>query len=123
MQGGKDYGIIKNAIKILETSENLIAAIGPSIYKENYEVQKSFKNMFLEKHPTARGFFYPYLTNSYLFDLRSFCSSELKKYGVKKIDLIDINTYNNKNFFSYRKAKHQKTPLTEREQQFTVLLP
>ena len=109
---GAYKGIIQKVIKEFKKrgseSENLIAAIGPCISQKNYEIQNDFKRKFL-KQSKKNKFFFKKIKNKTYFSLNKYVVSKLKKLGIKKIDIIDQDTYNQKNnFFSARRSLHKK---------------
>ena len=109
---GAYKGIIQNVIKIFlrrgSVPKNLVAAIGPCISKKNYEVQKDFMQKFIIKNSNNKKFFY-FLGKKTYFSLNSYVYSELKKQGLKNIDLINKDTFNTKNnFFSARRSIKNK---------------
>mgnify|MGYP001346728315 CR=1 FL=1 len=102
--------IIKKVIKFLIKSgsrpKDLVAAIGPSISQKNYEVKSDFKLKFLKQSIKNKNFFKKIKKKTY-FSLNKYVYYQLKSLGIKKIDLIDKDTYNLKNnFFSARRAIH-----------------
>ena len=100
--------VIKYFIKNGSESKNLIAAIGPCISQKNYEVQKDFKLKFLKQSKNNKIFF-TNIRNKTYFSLNKYVNFQLKSLGVKKIDIINKDTYNPKNnFFSARRSKHKK---------------
>ena len=100
--------VIKYFIKNGSESENLIAAIGPCISQKNYEVQKDFKSKFLKQSENNKIFF-TNIRNKTYFSLNKYVNFQLKSFGVKKIDIINKDTYNPKNnFFSARRSNHKK---------------
>ena len=107
---GAFKGIVIKVIKFLlrngSKSKNLIAAIGPCINQKNYEVKKDFKTKFLRQNKKNEIFFKEIGKKTY-FSLNKYVYYQLKSLGLKKIDLIDKDTYNPKNnFFSARRAIH-----------------
>ena len=100
--------VIKYFIKNGSESKNLIAAIGPCISQKNYEVQKDFKSKFLKQSENNKIFF-TNIRNKTYFSLNKYVNFQLKSFGVKKIDIINKDTYNPKNnFFSARRSNHKK---------------
>ena len=104
--------IIKKVIKYLIRSgsrpEDLIAAIGPCITQNNYEIKSDFKLKFLKQSINNKIFFKKIKKKTY-FSLNKYVYYQLKNLGLKKIDLIDKDTYNLKNnFFSARRAIHNQ---------------
>ena len=102
--------IIKKVIKFLIKSgsmpRDLVAAIGPCISQKNYEIKSDFKSKFLKQDTKNKTFFKKIKKKTY-FSLNKYVYYQLKSLGLKKIDLIDKDTYNPKNnFFSARRAIH-----------------
>ena len=86
------------------SAKNITAVIGPSISVKNYEVQKDFYKKFMRKESTSHKFFKMSKEKLY-FNLSSYVKSLILKSGVKKIEKIDIDTFDAKNkFFSARRA-------------------
>ena len=108
---GAYKGIIQKVIKEFKKrgseTKNLIAAVGPCISQKNYEIQNDFKKKFL-KQTKKNKFFFKKIKNKTYFSLNKYVVSQLKEFGVKKIDIIDQDTYNQKNnFFSARRSLHK----------------
>ena len=104
--------IIKKVLKFLIKSgskpKDLVAAIGPCITQKNYEIKSDFKLKFLKQSITNKIFFKKIKKKTY-FSLNRYVYYQLKSLGLKKIDLIDKDTYTlNNNFFSARRAIHNK---------------
>ena len=105
-------GIINKVIKFMLKkgckNKDIIAAIGPSISKKNYNVKLDFKNKFIKKHKKNKIFFN--IRNRIIyFDLQNYVKSQLKLNKISKIDTIGIDTYNEKNnFFSARRSLRLK---------------
>ena len=80
------------------------------VYKDNFEVDQSFRLKFLTKNIKNKKFFYTSNNNNkYLFDMRSLIKNQIKENNIKNIDNIDLDTYSNKNlFFSHRRSTHLK---------------
>ena len=107
-------GCLKNIVKIAVnifakiTSQELIAIVGPCLSKENFEVEKKFKNVFITQNLHYENFF---LTKSNQqkphFDMRGLINYQLQSCSVNKISNIDIDTYSNEHlFFSHRRSSH-----------------
>ena len=100
--------VVKYFIKKGSESKNLIAAIGPCISQKHYEVQDDFKSKFF-KQSRGNKIFFKKIGNKTYFSLNKYVNYQLKSLGVKKIDIIDQDTYNPKNnFFSARRSIHNK---------------
>ncbi len=102
-------GIIENTIdKFLELNCNpkdLIAAIGPCISYQYYEVGYDFYKKFLAKNKNNKKFFIVTNDKKKLFNIRGYINSKLTTLGIVNIDHIKMDTFSdNKNFFSYRRS-------------------
>tara|TARA_B110000196_G_scaffold299492_1_gene292172 strand:- start:27 stop:788 length:762 start_codon:yes stop_codon:yes gene_type:complete len=109
---GAYKGIVKKVIKFLikngSSAKDLVGVIGPCISLYNYEVQKNFKDKFLKKNKQNKVFFKIIKKKTY-FSLNKYIYSELKKLGIKNLEIINKNTFESKNnFFSARRANQKK---------------
>ena len=101
-------GIISKVIKFMVkkgcNKNNIIAAIGPCISQKNYEVKKDFFRRFVKKNKNNKKFF-KIKKKMLFFSLSGFVKSQLKLNKITNIDLLNIDTFNNKNnFFSARRS-------------------
>ena len=84
----------------------IIAAVGPCITQDSYEVRSVFRDKFI-KHAHSSEKFFVASGGRYLFDLPGFIEEQLKKLGITKIDNLLIDTYSQpSHYFSYRRATH-----------------
>ena len=98
------YKVIIFLKKKGSNTNNLYAAIGPCIFEKNYEVQKDFKDRFLKKNKKNSIFFKSRKNKTY-FSLNNYVYNQLKEKGIKSRELINKNTFDNKNnFFSARRS-------------------
>ena len=89
-------------------SKDLIAVVGPCISIKNYEVKKDFLNKFLQKSKKNIKFFKSYNKKIY-FSLSSYIKYQLINLKIKKIEIIDKDTFPKKNnFFSSRRSIKNK---------------
>ena len=96
--------VIKFMIKKGCSPENMTAVIGPCISVNNYEVKKDFVKKFIKKNKSAKKFFKITERKNY-FDLSKYIHNQLKSLDIKKIDIINKDTFNVKNnFFSARRS-------------------
>ena len=105
---GAYKGIVNNVINFLVKKgsrlNDLIAVIGPSIFQKNYEVQNTFKSKFIKKDSKSKKFFKTRRKKTY-FSLNNYIYYQLKKRGVKNLEIIKKNTFDPKNnFFSARRS-------------------
>lgn len=101
---GARLGIIESTIeKILSLSgdiKNIKVALGPSIKRESYEVREDFiKNFENDK-------FFNYKDGKLFFDVVKYSIEKLLRQGIQleNIEEINIDTYINSDYFSYRRA-------------------
>ena len=96
--------VIKFMIKKGCTTNNIIAVIGPCIAFKNYEIKKDFIKRFIKKNKNNRNFFKK-IGNKNFFNLSKYIHSQLKNLDIKKIDIINKDTFDIKNnFFSARRS-------------------
>ncbi len=90
----------------------VVAAIGPLIRQDSYEVGPEFVTRFHEADHRNIRFFAPSDREHHsLFDLPGYISMRLKKAGVGTIDDLCLDTYSDEErFFSYRRATHKGEP-------------
>ncbi len=105
-RGVKD-GIIPNTIdamiKIGASKQNIIAAIGPCIRQESYEVSDDFREYF----PDDDLFIDSRLAGHYMFDLPACIKKQL--IDIKAVYDCQIDTYSrSKDFASYRRSQHKR---------------
>ena len=96
--------VIKFMIKKGCKSNDIIAVIGPSISIKNYEVKKDFIKKLIKNDGKNKKFFKK-IKNKDFFNLKKYVHSQLKALNIKKIDIINKDTFNPKNnFFSARRS-------------------
>ncbi|MHB1665030.1 MAG: peptidoglycan editing factor PgeF [bacterium] len=117
-------GILINAKNMLAgyynlNLENVIVVIGPGICKNCYTVKEDLYEKFINKNINYKNYFKATQTNiknyndasekfeEYLFDLKGLISDILLTLGFRKENIYNINlcSYENENYFSYRKNK------------------
>jgi YfiH family protein len=90
------------------SSKNITAVIGPCITVNNYEVKEDFIKKFIKKNQKNKIFFKK-INNKNYFNLNKYIQSQLKALNIKKIDIINKDTFNPKNnFFSARRSISRK---------------
>jgi YfiH family protein len=100
--------IIKKVVKFMITKgcspKNITAAIGPCISCNNYQVKGDFIKKFIKKDKKNIVFFKKNRNKNY-FNLNKYIQFQLKSLNIKKIDIINKDTFNPKNnFFSARRS-------------------
>ena len=105
---GAYKGIVKKVVKFMVkkgcSPKNITAAIGPCISRNNYEVKEDFKKRFIKKD-RKNIIFFKMTKNKNYFNLNKYIHFQLESLNIKKIDIINKDTFNAKNnFFSARRS-------------------
>jgi polyphenol oxidase len=92
--------------------KNIVAALGPLIRQQSYEVGAEFVERFLVQDPAHAKFFIPAeRTGHSMFDLPGLIVSRLTAAGIGGVDDLGLDTYSDEaRFFSYRRSVHRKEP-------------
>ena len=76
--------------------------------KNNYEVQKEFKDRILKKDKKSNIFFKTIKNKTY-FSLNNYVYNQLEQKGISNLELINKDTFDKKNnFFSARRSIYNK---------------
>ena len=106
---GAFKGIIEKTIYVFKKKKKnskIIAAIGPCIARNSYEVDRKFRKKFLNKTSSAKKYFKQKNKQKFNFDLRKYITFILKKSGVRVVDNINLDTFcDQKMFYSYGRSK------------------
>ena len=96
-------------VKLGGNPDRMVAAVGPCIAQQSYEVGAEFPAPFLEQNATNQRFFVPADTETrFRFDLSGYVCSRISKIGVLSIDPLGLDTCADEaRFFSYRRARQQ----------------
>jgi len=105
---GAYKNIIKKVVKFMIkkgcSSKNITAAVGPCISINSYQVRDDFIKRFIKKDKKNRIFFKK-INNKNFFSLNKFIHFQLNSLNIKKIDIINKDTFSAKNnFFSARRS-------------------
>jgi len=105
-------GILESTVAAMESlgaeRSGMVAAIGPLIRQESYEVGREFVERFIEADADNAMFFIPASRNGHsMFDLAGFIRMRLENAGVLTIDDLGIDTYSDQRFYSYRRSVHR----------------
>jgi purine-nucleoside/S-methyl-5'-thioadenosine phosphorylase / adenosine deaminase len=108
-------GILESTLNAMEKlggkRGDIVAAIGPLIRQQSYEVGAEFVARFTEADADYARFFIPSTRDGHaMFDLGGFIRMRLDRAGVLMIDDTGIDTYADERFFSYRRSVHRKEP-------------
>lgn len=91
---GAIAGIIENTVSTMKKlgCENLVCAVGPCIQQDSFEVGNEIISNVDRK----------YIKNNH-FDLPHYVSDKLINLGISDLCKIDIDTFSNNEYFSYRR--------------------
>lgn len=102
-------------------ARDLIVAIGPAISKESFEVGQDVFDEFFNFDKSYKIFFEKKDNGKYSFDLKLLVHNEYERLGVGAIETIDIDTYSDEKFYSYRAKTHGKIEKTGLQGSFICL--
>ncbi len=111
---GAVEGIIGNTIAAMVAlgadPSRIVAAFGPTIHGDNYEVGDQFKADFLTLHRGGANHFHTPAGKKPHFDLPGFVAEQLRAAGVRSVEQVGTCTYAHPDrYFSHRYATHQQT--------------
>lgn len=109
-------GIIQNTVASMiakgSAHDTIIAVIGPAIGQQSYEVDQNFKAQIISNFEWSQSLFIAGKRPLHFqFDLPRFAHQSLLLSGIlpQNIGQLDLDTYTmEQDFFSYRRATHQK---------------
>ena len=106
---GAYKGIVKKVIKFMikkgSSTKDITAVIGPCISVKNYEVKQDFIKKIIKKDPKTKVFFRKIRNKNY-FNLNKYITYQLMSLNIKKIEIINKDTFDIKNnFFSARRSR------------------
>ena len=112
--GGAFAGVAESVVAAMERlgarRERIVAAVGPCISQQSYEVGPEFKPRFLAADPANEKFFEPSVrAGHWQFDLPAYVAHRLRQSGITTVETIPLCTYvHEAEFFSYRRTTHRK---------------
>jgi len=121
-------GVLESTLDAMEKlgghRSDIVAAIGPLIRQQSYEVGAEFVERFTQADADYARFFVSAARDGHaMFDLGGFIRMRLDRAGVLMIDDTGIDTYADERFFSYRRSVHRKEPDYGRHVHAIVLEP
>jgi YfiH family protein len=103
---------------------NIKAAIGPAIRQKAYEVGAEFRDRFLAEDRDFGQYFAPGARpEKFQFDLTGLVRARLESSGIGHIEDLAVCTYDDPDFFSYRRTTHRSEPDYGRNLSAIVLTP
>jgi YfiH family protein len=109
-------GVIESAVARMEEvgarRQNIVAAIGPLIRQQSYEVGPEFVARFRNTDSSFAKFFVSAQRDGHaMFDLPGFIAMRLESAGVRAVDDLGLDTYADEaRFFSFRRSTHRREP-------------
>jgi YfiH family protein len=108
-------GVLESTIDAMEKlgaeRNSVVAAIGPMIRQQSYEVGREFVERFIDADADNTLFFLPGERDGHaMFDLPGFIRMRLENAGVIMIDDLGVDTYADERCYSYRRSVHRKEP-------------
>jgi len=105
-------GVLESTIAAMERlgaqRARLVAAIGPMISQENYEVGDDLLQQFTRADPAYAHLFVPGRPGHAQFDLPGFIAVRLAQSGIMRIEKLGLCTYADPQlFYSFRRASHR----------------
>lgn len=110
---GAFFGVLESTIEAMEglgaDRTRIVAAMGPMIRQDNYEVGPEFVTRFLAEDQSHSSYFAPAERSGHaMFDLASYIAMRLTRAGIREIEDLDLCTYADPSrFYSYRRSQHQ----------------
>lgn len=108
-------GILDSAVEAMvrlgARRERIAAAIGPTIGRRSYEVDRGFVERFEAAEPANARFFTAGREGHALFDLEGYCTHRLARCGLGTIEALGEDTLARPDrYFSYRRATLAREP-------------
>ncbi len=110
--GGIAEATVAKMVELGARRENIVAAIGPLIRQQSYEVGPEFVALFEQAEKSYARFFVPSTKPGHaMFDLAGLIRLRLENARVGHIDDLGLDTYSDEQrFFSYRRTTHRGEP-------------
>ena len=109
-------GVLQETVRVMETlgarRENIVAAVGPCIGQDSYEVGTEFPTPFITQDAdNARFFGQADACRKFHFDLAGYCAHQLAQMGLAEVAVSGHDTCAlEDNFFSYRRKTKRGEP-------------
>jgi YfiH family protein len=109
-------GVVEATVEAMERlgarRSDIVAALGPCIGADSYEVGPEFVAAFDGAGENAARYFAPSLRAGHsMFDLNAYIAERAERARVGRFEDLRLDTYaNERRFFSYRRATHRKEP-------------
>ncbi|TIX49225.1 peptidoglycan editing factor PgeF [Alteraurantiacibacter aquimixticola] len=111
--GGVLEQTVARMVELGADPTHIVAAIGPCIAQDSYEVGEDLRAQFTEAD--AR-FFADGAPGKWQFDLEAYVASRLKALGLAAVEPLGLDTYADPSrFYSHRRSVHRGEPTYGRE--------
>ena len=104
-------GVIEATVATMERlrarPDRTVAVVGPTIAQPSYEVGPEFHETFVTTDQASAPFFTvsPRDETRFLFDLAEYCGARLIRIGLRRIEVLEIDTLADPHrFFSHRRS-------------------
>ncbi len=111
---GAQGGIVAKTVQAMEKlgaeASRIVAAIGPAIAQESYQVDALFHANFTANDAASGQFFErdAQSASHYRFNLKSYVLAQCSAVGISSIEMLPHNTYGQEDlFYSYRRTCHR----------------
>jgi len=122
-KAGVAEAVVCAMVRLGATPGNIVAAVGPTIGLESYEVGAEFRGAFIETDQEAGRFFATPTDTRPRFDLQGYIVHRLMALGLAAVDRIAADTCADpERFFSYRRSCLRGEPDYGRQLSAIVLL-
>lgn len=114
-------GVLENTVAAMETlgarRHSIIAAIGPTIARESYEVDTDFYDLLVSRDAANADLLKPGRRGHFRFDLPAYVARRLRvSAGLLTVEDLAEDTYAQPGrYFSYRRATHRGEPTGGRQ--------
>jgi polyphenol oxidase len=109
-------GVVEATVAAMERlgakRADVVAALGPCIGHESYEVGPEFVATFAAGDDDTAHYFAPSRRAGHsMFNLNAYIAARVARAGVGRFEDLRVDTYaDERRFFSYRRATHRKEP-------------
>lgn len=105
-------GVTDSTIAAMErlgaSAGRVVAAVGPCIAQQSYEVDGAFRDRFVQADSANADFLIPGREGHYQFDLEGYVAARLRAAGVHRVETLGDDTYAQPDrFYSFRRATHR----------------
>jgi polyphenol oxidase len=105
-RGGVVEATVAAMVALGARRSRIVAAVGPCIQRQSYEVGPEFRDAFVEHEPATKDLFEPSgRPGHHLFDLPAYVAGRVAAAAVAAVDVLPFDTCADPDrFFSYRRT-------------------